>query len=62
MSGVFELVYFVFDSELLSLQVGEDIEVGHRTAGFLIDGFLQATVPSPEGLDSILQRHDSSYP
>ena len=54
--GVFEVVDFVFYSELLALQVSEGFDVGHRSADFLIDGLLQAAVTGPEGLDTILQR------
>jgi hypothetical protein len=52
---------FVFDSEFLALQVGKELKIGHRTAGFLIDGLLQAAMAGPEGIDAILQRHGSSY-
>jgi len=60
--GVLELEYFVFNSELLSLQFGDGIVIGEGAGDFLIDGFLQAAVTSPEGLNAILQRHDSSNP
>ena len=55
-----EAEYFVFYTELLALQIGEDFNIGHRTADFLIDGLLQGAVTGPEGFDSILQRHGSS--
>jgi hypothetical protein len=52
---------FVFYSELLALQVSEGFDIGHRSADLLIDGLLQGAVTGPEGLDTILQRHGSSY-
>jgi hypothetical protein len=61
-SRVFETEYFVFDSEFLALQIGEDFDIGHRAADFLIDGLLQAAMTGPERIESILQRHGSSYP
>jgi len=55
-----EAEYFVFYTELLALQIGEDFDIWHRPADFLIDGLLQGAVTGPEGFDSILQRHGSS--
>jgi hypothetical protein len=57
---VFELDDLVFYSQLLALQVVQDIVIGQRAVGFLIDGILQAAMTSPEGLYTILQRHGSS--
>jgi hypothetical protein len=59
---VFELDDLVFYSELLALEVAEDFVVGQGSMDFLIDGLLQAAVTGPEGLDTILQRHETSYP
>jgi hypothetical protein len=61
LGGVFEVEDFVFYSELLALQVGEGFNIGHRSTDLLIDGLLQGAVTGPEGLDTILQRHGSSY-
>jgi hypothetical protein len=56
------LEYLVFNSEFLSLQFGYGIVIGEWAGDFLIDGFLQAAVTGPEGLNAILQRHVSSNP
>jgi hypothetical protein len=61
LGGVFEVEDFVFYSELLALQVSEGFDIGHRSADLLIDGLLQGAVTGPKGLDTILQRHGSSY-
>jgi hypothetical protein len=61
LGGVLEVEDFVFYSELLALQVSEGFDIGHWSADFLIDGLLQGAVTGPEGLDTILQRHGSSY-
>jgi len=61
LGSVFEVEDFVFYSELLTLQVSEGFNIGHRSADLLIDGLLQGAVTGPEGLDTILQRHGSSY-
>jgi hypothetical protein len=57
---VFDRRDFVFDSELLALPVGDLIGIGIGAVGFEIDGFLQASVPGPEGFDTILCGHGSS--
>ena len=62
MRGVLELEYLVFDSEFLSLQFAYGLVIGQGAGDFLIDGILQTAVTSPEGLNAILQRHDSSNP
>lgn len=51
----------VFYSELLTLQISNMVGIGQGTAEFAIDFLLQATMAGPEGFDTILQRHDSSY-
>ena len=56
-----ELGDFVFYSELLALQISNMVGIWQGTAELSIDFLLQATVTSPEGLDTILQRHGSSY-
>jgi hypothetical protein len=61
LGGVLELDDFVFYSELLALQISNMVDIWQGTAEFAIDFLLQGTVTSPEGLDTILQRHGSSY-
>ena len=53
---MFELDDLVFYSELLALQVVDDIVIGQGAVDFLIDGVLQTAMTGPEGLDTILQR------
>ena len=59
---VFEVYDFVLYSELLPLEISDGVDIGERTADFLIDGLLQAAMTGPKRLDTILQRHGSSYP
>ena len=61
LSSLLELDDFVFYAQLLSLEIVQDVVVGQGAVDFLIDGLLQAAVTGPEGLDTILQRHGSSY-
>jgi len=60
LSSVFELDDLVFYSQLLALQVVDDVVIGEGAVDFLIDGILQAAMTGAEGLDTILQRHGSS--
>jgi hypothetical protein len=57
---VFERRDFVFYSQLLPLPVGDESQIGQGAMGFGVDGFLQAAVTRPEGLDAIVSRHGSS--
>jgi hypothetical protein len=58
---MFELDDFIFYSELLALQISNMVGIWQGTAELAIDFLLEGPVTSPEGLDTILQRHGSSY-
>src|SRR5262249_20929474 len=47
----------VFDLELLSLYVVDQVLVGHRPVDFFLQGQFQALMPGSKGFDTILQRH-----
>jgi hypothetical protein len=55
-----ELGYSVFDPQLLSLQVGDDIEVGKRSVDFLIESAFQAAMLGTKLFDMVLRRHGTS--
>jgi len=50
---VLKLGDLVFDSQLLPLQVGDEIEIGEGSVRFLIDGLLQVAMFGLERLNAI---------
>lgn len=57
---MFEFGYFVFDSKLLPLQAGYDIDVGERSVDFLIESAFQHTMLGPKLFDTVLRLHGTS--
>jgi hypothetical protein len=55
-----ELVDFVLDAELLTLQIVDCVLIGKRTLVFLIESAFERGVLLLERLDAILQRHARS--
>ena len=52
-----ELVDFVLDAELLTLQIVDRVLIGKRTLVFVIESAFELCVLLLERLDAILQRH-----
>jgi hypothetical protein len=55
-----ELDYLVFYSQLLSLQIGDDVEVGEWSVDFLIESTFQAAMLGTKLFDTIWRRHGTS--
>jgi hypothetical protein len=55
-----ELGYAVFYSQLLALQVGNDVEVGQGSVDFLIESGFEALMLSTKLFDTVLRRHGTS--
>lgn len=55
-----ELNYFVFYSQLLPLQIGDDVEVGEWSVDFLIESVFQPTMLGTKLFDTVLRRHSTS--
>ena len=53
----FERENLVFDTQFLTLQIGDRVLIGQRTSILLVDGAIEFGVPYFERLDPILQRH-----
>jgi len=52
--------YLVFYSQLLSLQVGHDVQVGERSVDFIIESVFQAAMLGTKLFDTVLRRHGTS--
>jgi len=57
---VFEFRYLVFNSKLLPLQIGNDVQIGQRAVDFLIEGTFKQTMLGPKLFDTVLRRHGTS--
>src|SRR5579883_2882994 len=55
--SVLEQLDFVFDLEFLSLDIVDQVFVGHRPVDLFLEREFQALMPGAKGLDTILQRH-----
>ena len=59
-SVVFEFDDLVFYSQLLPLEIGDEIRIGGEAVDFLIERIFQAAMLGPELFDTILRRHSTS--
>ncbi len=55
-----ELSYFVFYSQLLPLQIGNDVEIGEWSVDFLIESAFEAAMLGTKLFDTVLRRHSTS--
>jgi hypothetical protein len=60
LARVLELGYLIFYPQLLSLQIGHDIEIGEWSVDFLIEGIFQAAMLGTKLFDTVLRRHSTS--
>jgi hypothetical protein len=55
-----ELDYFVFYSQFLSFQIGDDIEIGKWAVDFTIERMIQIAMLGTKLFDTVLRRHSTS--